>query len=114
MEPTGDDWRWTAARAAAAPNEAGRASALLFRHGSMSLRWYVPPDPDPQGPHDQDELYVVAAGRARFAVADAVHPAEPGDVLFVPAGVAHRFLEPSPDFAVWVVFYGPAGGEAAV
>jgi len=113
MTAKSESWRWTTAQAAASPNEAGRASALLFRHGSMSLRWYVPPDPDPQGPHDQDELYLVARGRARFQVAEAVHPAEPGDVLFVPAGVPHRFLEPSREFAVWVVFYGPEGGEAA-
>ena len=35
----------------------------------------------------------------------------PGDALYVDAGVEHRFVEFSDDFAVWVVFYGPAGGE---
>lgn len=37
----------------------------------------------------------------------------PGDVLFVPAGVVHRFLDFTGDFATWVFFYGPEGGEAA-
>ena len=37
----------------------------------------------------------------------------PGDLLFVPAGVEHRFEEFSDDLAVWVVFYGPDGGEQA-
>jgi mannose-6-phosphate isomerase-like protein (cupin superfamily) len=37
----------------------------------------------------------------------------PGDVLFVPAGVEHRFEDFSDDFVTWVVFYGPEGGEAA-
>jgi hypothetical protein len=32
-------------------------------------------------------------------------------VFFVPAGVAHRFERFSPDFATWVVFWGPHGGE---
>jgi hypothetical protein len=29
----------------------------------------------------------------------------------VPARVAHRFEEFTPDFATWVVFWGPPGGE---
>jgi mannose-6-phosphate isomerase-like protein (cupin superfamily) len=39
------------------------------------------------------------------------YPVSPGDVLFVPAGVIHRFEEFTDDFAVWVLFYGPEGGE---
>ena len=35
----------------------------------------------------------------------------PGDVFFVPAGQAHRFVDFSADFATWVVFYGTEGGE---
>ena len=35
-----------------------------------------------------------------------------GDVLFVPAGVVHRFEDFSDELVVWVVFYGPEGGEA--
>lgn len=29
------------------------------------------------------------------------------------AGAEHRFVEFTPDFATWVVFWGPPGGEAA-
>jgi quercetin dioxygenase-like cupin family protein len=39
------------------------------------------------------------------------HRFAPGDFLFVPAGVEHRFEEFSDDLAVWVLFYGPEGGE---
>ncbi len=35
-----------------------------------------------------------------------------GDFLFVPAGVEHRFENFTSDFATWVFFYGPVGGEA--
>ncbi len=38
-------------------------------------------------------------------------PFGPGDILHVPAGVEHRFEEFTDDFATWVVFYGPEGGE---
>ena len=34
-----------------------------------------------------------------------------GGDLFVPAGQIHRFEDFSSDFAVWVAFYGPEGGE---
>ncbi|MEO8164540.1 MAG: cupin domain-containing protein, partial [Betaproteobacteria bacterium] len=33
------------------------------------------------------------------------------DMLFVPAGVPHRFEMFTDDFCVWVMFYGPEGGE---
>ena len=36
-----------------------------------------------------------------------------GDVIFVEAGVPHRFEGYGEDFATWVVFWGPEGGEAA-
>jgi mannose-6-phosphate isomerase-like protein (cupin superfamily) len=38
-------------------------------------------------------------------------PFEPGDALFVAAGVEHRFEGFSEDFGTWVMFYGPEGGE---
>jgi ubiquinone/menaquinone biosynthesis C-methylase UbiE len=40
-------------------------------------------------------------------------PFESGDLLFVAAGTEHRFEDFTKDLAVWVVFYGPRGGEAA-
>jgi quercetin dioxygenase-like cupin family protein len=30
----------------------------------------------------------------------------PGDLLWVPAGVVHRFKDFTDDLAVWVVFFG--------
>lgn len=96
-----------------APNQPGRRSALLLKNGSMELRWYAPRGEDPQTPHEQDEIYIVASGTGVFQRAGERFRFAPGDALFVGAGVDHRFLEFSDDFAVWVVFYGPAGGEAA-
>jgi mannose-6-phosphate isomerase-like protein (cupin superfamily) len=102
---------FTLAEATRAENEPGRISAKLFQHGSMQLRFYAPPDPDPQIPHPQDELYVVARGTGVFSRAGEKVVFGPGDVLFVAAGVEHRFHDFSPDFATWVIFYGPPGGE---
>jgi mannose-6-phosphate isomerase-like protein (cupin superfamily) len=38
-------------------------------------------------------------------------PFVPGDVLFVPAGKHHRFVEFTPDLITWAIFWGPPGGE---
>jgi mannose-6-phosphate isomerase-like protein (cupin superfamily) len=84
-----------------------------MQHGSMKLRYYAPRGTDLQTPHDQDELYVIASGRGTFLVAGQRVPFEPGDVLFAAAHVEHRFEGLSEDFATWVVFYGPPGGEPA-
>jgi mannose-6-phosphate isomerase-like protein (cupin superfamily) len=93
------------------PGPAGERFAELFKRGTLSIELYAPRGSDPQQPHTQDEVYLVHQGRGRFRNGDTVHPFEPGDVLFVPAGVVHRFEQFSEDLAVWVVFYGPAGGE---
>jgi len=37
---------------------------------------------------------------------------ETGDVMFVAAGVEHHFEDFTEDLAIWVIFYGPPGGEA--
>lgn len=92
---------------------AGALSSLVFEHGSMALRLYAPVGTDAQKPHTRDEIYVVASGSGVFVNGDTRHDFVAGDALFVPAGVTHRFESFSADFAVWVVFYGPEGGETA-
>lgn len=83
-----------------------------LRHGSMKFGLYAPRGVDSQGPHKQDELYVVASGEGAF-VKDGQRVAfKQNDVLFVEAGVEHSFVDFSDDFAAWVVFWGPDGGEA--
>ena len=104
-------WHATAREAQAASIPQGRRSAEILRHGSLELRWYAPRGEDPQTPHDRDELYVVAAGRAAFVRGAERVSLGPNDVLFVPAGMPHRFEDMSADFATWVMFYGALGGE---
>ncbi|MBB4305475.1 mannose-6-phosphate isomerase-like protein (cupin superfamily) [Rhodobium orientis] len=100
------------AAARTSPLSPDRASALLFEYGSMSLRYYAPDKVDRQTPHDQDEIYVVASGSGTFECAGEKESFATGDALFAPAGADHRFLDFTDDFAVWVIFYGPTGGEA--
>lgn len=85
---------------------------VLMTHGSLEIGFYRPPGSDPQEPHEQDEVYVVISGHGYFVMDGERRPFEPGEALFVPAGVEHRFEDFSADFSAWVIFYGPAGGEA--
>jgi mannose-6-phosphate isomerase-like protein (cupin superfamily) len=85
--------------------------AILFQHGSMKVEWYKPDKMDKQAPHRQDELYVIASGSGTFYNDGERIAFNTGDVLFVPAGKDHRFEAFTDDFATWVIFYGPDGGE---
>lgn len=62
---------------------------------------------DRQSPHTEDEIYYIVNGRAQFRCGDEARAVGPGDVLFVPAHVEHRFVEIDKDLVVLVVF-GPA------
>jgi mannose-6-phosphate isomerase-like protein (cupin superfamily) len=62
---------------------------------------------DPQSPHTEDELYVVMSGRASVFVGGEVRAIQPGSVIFVAAGVEHRFLDIE-ERLVLLVFFGPA------
>lgn len=86
---------------------------VVMKHGSMSVEYYAPKLKDLQTPHAQDEIYVIASGKALFIRDDEKVNCMSGDVLFVPAGVKHKFENFSDDFATWVIFYGPEGGEAS-
>ena len=103
--------RTTVAQAKATPIPEERLSSLLMDHGTMTVRYFAPQKRDKQVPHDQDEVYVVISGYGRFIVETHSEPFGPNDVLFVPAHCEHRFEDFSDDFATWVVFYEPNGGE---
>lgn len=90
----------------------GARFVQAFAHGSMSVELYAPVGTDPQMPHRQDELYFVISGTGEFVLGSERTPFAPGTVFFVPAGATHRFERFSPDFASWVVFWGPEGGES--
>ena len=93
------------------PGPHGACFTEAFRHGSMSVELYAPRGLDPQQPHRQDELYVVLSGTGTFFRDGERVPFGPGDVLFVPAGMVHRFETFTDDFQTWVIFWGPDGGE---
>ncbi len=95
-----------AAALARLPGPEGERFAPVLERGTLLVEIYAPRGHDPQQPHARDELYVVVEGRGEFVNGDAREAFGPGDVLFVPAGVVHRFENFTADLTVWVIFYG--------
>ncbi len=93
------------------PPPPGNLAVPILSHGSLVVELYTPVGNDPQKPHTRDEVYFVTRGHGCFFDGERRLPVQAGSFLFVPAGRVHRFEEFSADFAVWVVFYGPEGGE---
>jgi len=83
----------------------------LFEHGSLSVEVYKPETRDKQKPHERDEIYVIISGKGSFINNGEQVNCKAGDFLFVRAGIDHRFINFTTDFATWVFFYGPKGGE---
>ena len=89
--------------------QVGRAYLEFLRVPALSAGLYVLPagEADPQQPHTEDEVYYVARGRAQIRVAGEDRPVGPGSVVFVAAGVEHRFHSIAEDLTV-LVFFAPA------
>ena len=92
----------------------GQAYLEFQRSADLSTGLYVLPagGVDHQQPHTEDEVYVAIAGRGTITVGDEEAPVGPGSVVFVPAGMPHRFHDIAEELRLLVVF-GPAEGSRA-
>ena len=93
------------------PGPPGAHFVTVMQRGTVRALLSLPVSPNRQAPHAQDEVYVIARGRGALFHDGRRDQFEAGDFIFVAAGVEHRFEDFTDDLAVWVVFYGPAGGE---
>jgi len=73
---------------------------------SVGLAIWPAGSTDRQKPHREDEVYYVINGRGSIRVADEDRPVAPGSLVFVAAGVEHRFHNISEDLRV-LVFWAP-------
>jgi mannose-6-phosphate isomerase-like protein (cupin superfamily) len=96
----------TAEQAAAA-----RPYLELLRSEAMSIGLYVLPAGaiDGQSPHTEDEVYVVLTGRGAFTAGDETREVGPGDTIYVPALVPHRFHDITQQLELIAVFAPPEG-----
>ena len=84
----------------------GKLYLEFLRVPSLSAGVYMLPAgaPDPQRPHNEDEVYYVIRGRARMKVGEEHQEIAAGSVIFVAARVEHGFYDIEEELAVLVLF----------
>ena len=94
--------------------QTARSYLEFFRADRLSLGIYhlAAGARDPQQPHGEDEVYYVVSGRGSVKVDEEEREVERGDVIFVRAGVEHRFHFITEDLTL-LVFFAPAEYSAA-
>lgn len=87
----------------------GKLYLEFLRVPSMSAGVYVlaAGASDPQKPHQEDEMYYIVRGRAGMKVGPEDQEVGPGSVIFVEAGVEHRFHDIREELTI-LVFFAPA------
>jgi mannose-6-phosphate isomerase-like protein (cupin superfamily) len=87
----------------------GRSYHEFLNVPSMSAGLYVLPagSEDKQQPHTEDEVYYVVYGRGKIRVGDEDQDVGPTSIIYVPAGVEHRFHSIIFDLTI-LVFFAPA------
>lgn len=75
----------------------------IFACPAAEVLLFAPRGADYQTSHEEDEIYFIASGSGCIRLAGEPLRFSAGDMIFVPAGLEHRF-EPPLDFAAWVVF----------
>ena len=93
--------------------DSGKRYSEFLRVPAMSAGIYVLAvgSADPQSPHKEDEMYYVVRGRARMRAGSEDQAVSGGSIIFVAAGVEHRFYEITEELMV-LVFFAPAESEA--
>lgn len=99
------------AQAAVAPTKTSRFQ-ILFERENLTVEIYRPVSTDHQKPHNRDECYVIIEGAGGVEMDGKIVDFVAGDLIFVAAGVPHRFVNFGQSLLCWVIFYGPEGGEA--
>ena len=84
----------------------GYVDFLASSQLSVGLAIWPAGSTDRQQPHREDEVYYVISGRGAITVAGERRPVEPGSLVFVAAGVEHRFSDITEELRV-LVFWAP-------
>ncbi len=84
----------------------GYVDFLASERLSVGLAVWPAGSADNQQPHREDEVYYVISGRGVIRVEDEDRPVKAGSLVFVGAGVEHRFHDIEEDLRV-LVFWAP-------
>ncbi len=100
---------WQTSQLEESQKKSGKRYFEFLRIPAMSTGMYTlsAGATDPQSPHKEDELYYVVRGKARMKAGNEDQPIVAGAVIFVAAGVEHRFYDIEEELTV-LVFFAPA------
>jgi len=86
--------------------QGGRSYLEFLRVPAMSAGVYVlsAGAPDPQNPHGEDEIYYLVSGKAKMRIGAQEHSVGEGSVIYVDAGLEHRFFDIEEELVVLVIF----------
>jgi mannose-6-phosphate isomerase-like protein (cupin superfamily) len=103
---------YTIAETEKSREQSGKRYMEFLRVPAMSAGVYVLPagGADPQSPHKEDEMYYVVRGRGRMRAGSEDQAVSEGSIIFVAAGVEHRFYDITEELMV-LVFFAPAENE---
>ena len=93
--------------------QSGRSHLEFVRVPAMSAGIYVLPvgGNDPQSPHSQDEIYYVISGAGKVRLGKDEQRVEQGSVIFVEAGLEHRFFDIERQLVLLVAFAPAEEGQ---
>lgn len=94
--------------------ESGQLYLEFFEASTLSVGVYelAAGSIDPQHPHTEGEVYYVVGGAGQVHIDGEDTEISPGSVIFVAAGVEHRFHSITEDLKLLVVFAPPRGSRA--
>ena len=103
---------WSLGQLRAGHEAGGRLYEEVLRVKSLSAGVYTlaAGTTDPQTPHGEDEVYVVLAGTGSIEIGRRREQITTGSLVYVPAGVEHRFVDIVDELEVLVVFAPPESG----
>jgi mannose-6-phosphate isomerase-like protein (cupin superfamily) len=67
---------------------------------------------DHQTPHEEDEIYYVVSGKAKFEAGNSSQDVRAGSLIYVAARQEHRFTDITEELRVLVCFAAPAHRSA--
>jgi mannose-6-phosphate isomerase-like protein (cupin superfamily) len=77
---------------------------LKIRHLEAGIIVLHPGEEDIQEPHSADELYCVIEGSGLIELDKSKKPVKRGSIIFVPAGLRHKFCGNKEDLVVLYMF----------
>ena len=81
----------------------GDRSLTSYRRGAFRVRLYAPCSHDTRTQSGRNELQIVARGHGQAKIGNERCAIGPADMLFIPEGTEHHFVDSTKDFAIWAI-----------